>query len=283
MLGSLYFSEVKGYLPCDLCWYQRILMYPLSLILAVGLLRQDGNLPFLVLPLSILGQGVATYHYLLEKTTLFGAPAACRSGVPCTVAWINWFGFVTIPFLSMTAFFLVTILCLVALTAGEPDETEDRPAPWRQVGGVIAIVIAGFFLLYQWEDTTAETLTLTELPAGPMQAIPIESPALAVAPESPLASGATSDLVEGERLYQQSCAICHGADAHGLPNLGVSLVDSEIVNGGSDAVVVAIIRDGVTIDDPRNTSGAVMPPSGGRPDLSDDQLLSILHYVRGLE
>src|SRR5690554_2379663 len=83
MSGSLYFSEVLGYLPCDLCWYQRILMYPLTVILTVGLLRQDGNLPYYVLPLSIIGQGVSTYHYLLQKTTIFGAPTVCRSGIPC--------------------------------------------------------------------------------------------------------------------------------------------------------------------------------------------------------
>ena len=68
LLGSLYFSEVKGFLPCDLCWIQRILMYPLSVILTVGLLRRDENLPLLVLPLSTLGVFVALYHYLLEKT-----------------------------------------------------------------------------------------------------------------------------------------------------------------------------------------------------------------------
>ena len=76
MLGSLYFSEVKGYVPCPLCWYQRILMYPLAGLIAFGLLRLDTNLPYLVLPFSILGMCVSTYHYLLEKTELFDATAA---------------------------------------------------------------------------------------------------------------------------------------------------------------------------------------------------------------
>src|SRR5690349_8017587 len=96
MLGSLYFSEVAHFVPCVLCWYQRILMYPLTLLLAIGLMRKDENLPLLVLPFSVLGLGVATYHYLLEKTDLFDATATCQAGAPCTTAWINWFGFVTI-------------------------------------------------------------------------------------------------------------------------------------------------------------------------------------------
>ncbi|MCB0114877.1 MAG: disulfide bond formation protein B, partial [Caldilineaceae bacterium] len=65
MSGSLYFSEVRHYVPCALCWYQRILMYPLALLLIVGLLRRDRHLAYLVLPFSLIGQGVSTYHYLI--------------------------------------------------------------------------------------------------------------------------------------------------------------------------------------------------------------------------
>ncbi len=64
--GSLYFSEIAHLPPCVLCWYQRILMYPLVLIIAVGILRKDKSLPFYVLPLSILGGGIAFYQYLLQ-------------------------------------------------------------------------------------------------------------------------------------------------------------------------------------------------------------------------
>ena len=103
MCGSLYFSEVAGYVPCLLCWYQRILMYPLAGLIAIGLLRRDWNLPYYVLPFSLLGIGVSSYHYLLEKTDIFDGAAVCRSGVSCTTQWINWFGFVTIPFLALVA------------------------------------------------------------------------------------------------------------------------------------------------------------------------------------
>jgi disulfide bond formation protein DsbB len=282
MLGSLYFSEVRGYLPCDLCWYQRILMYPLTVILAIGLLRQDGNLPYLVLPFTIIGQGVSTYHYLLEKTTIFGAPTVCRSGVPCTVAWINWLGFITIPFLAMTAFFLITIMCLIALTAGEPDELENRPSPWWQVGGLIAAVFLAFVLLYQWDGGKVQALTLTQLPGSAMQSVPAAAPASQeVAAEGDPEEFDAEALDEGRQLFLASCAVCHGQDAQGMPGLGKSLVASDVIHG-SDADALALIRAGVAPDDPRNTTGVIMPPSGGRPDLSDDQLLAIIHYVRSL-
>src|SRR5215216_2101426 len=129
MLGSLYFSEVAGYVPCILCWYQRILMYPLTLILAVGLLRKDANLPFFVLPFSVLGLCVASYHYLLEKTDIFDAMATCQASAPCTTAWINWFGFITIPFLSLIGFLTITLMTVIALHAGEPMDEEDTFIP----------------------------------------------------------------------------------------------------------------------------------------------------------
>jgi disulfide bond formation protein DsbB len=282
MLGSLYFSQVKGYLPCDLCWYQRILMYPLAVIIPVGLLRRDSNLPYFVLPLSLFGQAIATYHYLLEKTDLFPTPATCQTSVPCTVVWINWFGFITIPFLSMTAFFIITIMSLLALTAGEPQEEVDARTPWWQVGGSIAAVVAGFVLLYGWDTASASSLTLTELPGGGQTLITTTPGPTNEATQSaaqPSGDAPAAALAQGQQLYQGSCAVCHGPDAHGLPNLGPSLTESSVVHG-SDAEAMALIRNGVALDDPRNTTGLVMPPSGGRPDLTDEQLLAILGWLR---
>ncbi len=109
-LGSLYFSEVLGFIPCSLCWYQRILMYPLSVILLIGLIRKDSGLFFYVLPFSILGIVVSTYHYLLQKTNIFTSSAVCDTGIPCTTTWINLFGFVTIPFMALTAFLIISVM-----------------------------------------------------------------------------------------------------------------------------------------------------------------------------
>lgn len=109
--GSLFFSEVLGWRPCVLCWYQRILMYPLAIVLAIGIFRRDRALHLYVLPFSIAGIGVSLYHYLLIKTDWF-SPPACAVDVPCTVDYLNWFGFITIPFLALTAFLIITCMLL---------------------------------------------------------------------------------------------------------------------------------------------------------------------------
>jgi disulfide bond formation protein DsbB len=118
--GSLYFSLGLGWIPCDLCWYQRILMYPLMIIIAVNILRNDKGFEAYVLPFSILGIVMSGYHYLLQKTDWFTAPV-CISGIPCSGDYLNWFGVITIPLLALTAFVIITIMALVS-GMGEDDE-----------------------------------------------------------------------------------------------------------------------------------------------------------------
>jgi disulfide bond formation protein DsbB len=282
-LGSLYFSEVRHYLPCNLCWYQRILMYPLVIVLAVGLLRQDSNLPYYVLPLSLFGQGIATYHYLLEKTNIFSAPTACQAGIPCTTPWINWMGFITIPFLAMTAFFLITVMCLIAMTAGEPSSEEFSSPPWFQVASVIVIVAVAFVLIYQFDPLRADTLSLTIPAMGEMSPVAATiAPSVAITMSQTGAGPASGTEAEalGAQLYSQVCAVCHGPSAQGIPNLGTSLVESPIIQEQSEAEALAFVRAGRPADDPANTTGVVMPPSGGRPDLSDNDILAIIAHLR---
>ena len=111
LLGSLYFSDIAGFVPCTLCWYQRILMYPLSLIILVGIIKQDEYLADYVLPLSLIGICVSTYHYLVQLG-LFAHPAACSVGIPCNLRYVNYFGFVTIPLMALTAFVLITVMMI---------------------------------------------------------------------------------------------------------------------------------------------------------------------------
>ncbi len=111
--GSLFFSEVMLYPPCILCWYQRICMYPMVLILLAGLFPVDKNVVRFALPLSITGIVIATYHNLLYYEVLPESMAPCREGVSCTTAQIEWLGFITIPFLSLFAFIIITSLLLV--------------------------------------------------------------------------------------------------------------------------------------------------------------------------
>lgn len=112
-LGSLYFSEIKHFTPCTLCWYQRILMYPLVLIIAVGILRKDKKIYQYVLPLSTLGTLIALYHNLLQNKILPESVAPCTLGASCTVRYSGYFGFLTIPLMSLIAFTIITICMLI--------------------------------------------------------------------------------------------------------------------------------------------------------------------------
>lgn len=108
-LGSLYFSEIRGFIPCELCWFQRILMYPLTIILGIAAYRGDTGVKLYVLPMTILGGSISLYHYMLQKIPGFAPLKPCLSGVPCDMQYINWLGFITIPFLALIAFILITI------------------------------------------------------------------------------------------------------------------------------------------------------------------------------
>ncbi|WP_168119658.1 disulfide oxidoreductase [Paenibacillus sp. HB172176] len=113
-LGSLYFSEIKGYIPCELCWMQRILMYPLSIILGIAAFYDELSIRKYVLPLSIIGMIVSTFHYMEQKVPGFAELKPCKQGVPCSGEYINVFGFITIPFLALIGFIVITIFLSIA-------------------------------------------------------------------------------------------------------------------------------------------------------------------------
>ncbi|MFD1848928.1 disulfide oxidoreductase [Oceanobacillus bengalensis] len=112
-LGSLYFSEIRGFIPCELCWYQRILMYPLALMLGIASFNSDSTVKKYVLPMAVIGWFISLFHYMQQKIPGFAAIKPCTSGVPCNMQYINWFGFITIPFLALTAFTLIIIFMLL--------------------------------------------------------------------------------------------------------------------------------------------------------------------------
>lgn len=114
-LGSLYFSEILHWTPCVLCWYQRILMYPLVLLLTVAIIRKDKGVPYYVLPMTIPGFFIALYHYLLQRGVISEAYAPCQAGVSCAAKVVPWFGFITIPFLAMTAFAIISTLMYISM------------------------------------------------------------------------------------------------------------------------------------------------------------------------
>ncbi|SOC39458.1 disulfide oxidoreductase [Salinicoccus kekensis] len=106
-LGSLYFSEIRLYLPCEMCWYQRIIMYPIVLISFIGLIRNDMNSRIYLRAFSGIGILTSAYHYSLQKFSFIADSQPACTGVDCTVQYINWFGFITIPFLALIAFILI--------------------------------------------------------------------------------------------------------------------------------------------------------------------------------
>ena len=111
-VGSLFFSEVMNLPPCVLCWYQRIAMYPLVLIIGVGIVLRDKRLKSYALPISLIGLAISIYHNALYYGLIPESITPCTEGVSCTSRQIEWLGFITIPLLALTAFVGVS-LCLL--------------------------------------------------------------------------------------------------------------------------------------------------------------------------
>lgn len=107
-LGSLFFSEIWHWEPCRLCWYQRIFMYPIPLLAIVGIIKQDEYLPNYVLPLSLIGLCFSVYHVLIQNQIIIQAQGC--TGVSCSLKYLNFFGFISIPVLAGTAFLIISII-----------------------------------------------------------------------------------------------------------------------------------------------------------------------------
>jgi len=103
-LGSLFFSYVMGFAPCVLCWYQRIFLFPLVILLALGLFPLDKSVVKYALPLAAAGWLTAVYHNLLYAGIIPESIQPCSRGVSCTEEYIKLFGFVSIPLLSLLSF-----------------------------------------------------------------------------------------------------------------------------------------------------------------------------------
>jgi disulfide bond formation protein DsbB len=113
MFGSLYFSEIREFVPCTLCWYQRILMYPFVIILGLAVIRKDYNITFYTMILSGFGACISIYHYSNQKlASIFESSASCGP-VPCTGEYINWLSFITIPFMALVGFIIIFTCSLI--------------------------------------------------------------------------------------------------------------------------------------------------------------------------
>jgi len=116
-LTSVFFGEVMKLPPCTLCWYQRICLFPLTVLIAAGIVLRDKNLASYTLPLVVVGLGLALYHNLIYYGVVSETLSPCTQGVPCTSRQIEWLGFITIPLMALLAF-LSILVCLLAHRSG---------------------------------------------------------------------------------------------------------------------------------------------------------------------
>ncbi len=125
MVGSLYFSEVAEYVPCKLCWYQRIAMYSLAVVLLVAAVKRDHGVTIYALPLAVIGAGISTYHYLLEWFPSIETDV-CSVEVPCTTIWFREFGFATLSFMALSGFLLIIALMVALQTRKEQSHEQSE-------------------------------------------------------------------------------------------------------------------------------------------------------------
>jgi disulfide bond formation protein DsbB len=116
-LGSLYLSEVAKFPPCILCWYQRIAMYPLVVVLGVAALRRDRSVAWYGVPLAVVGLGISIYHYLVERFP-DSVSFSCSADVPCSTVWVWKFHFLSIPAMAGIGFAAIISLLLLGASSG---------------------------------------------------------------------------------------------------------------------------------------------------------------------
>lgn len=109
MVGSLIFSEVIHFEPCRYCWFQRIAMYPLAVILLVGAIRREFQVKYYALPLALIGLAISAYHYLIQTFPSIEGGGSCGA-VPCTAKYVDIFGFISIPFMAGCGFIVISVL-----------------------------------------------------------------------------------------------------------------------------------------------------------------------------
>ena len=132
--GSLYYSEVKGLLPCELCWFQRICMYPLFAILLVGVLRKDRGALWYAAPFVAIGAPLALYHWLVERVPAFTDSTSCSVLQSCNIPYFEELGYVTLAFMDLSAFLLIGALLVTARASDRPDQEETQRSPGRTAG-----------------------------------------------------------------------------------------------------------------------------------------------------
>jgi disulfide bond formation protein DsbB len=125
-LGSLYMSEVANYVPCTLCWYQRIAVYPLAIMLIIAAIRRDVSVRWYAIPIAVVGLVISVYHYFVEWFPQIERNI-CSLTLPCSNVWFREFGFISLPLMAASAFvFAIAVLLTtstLSVATGQGDRT----------------------------------------------------------------------------------------------------------------------------------------------------------------
>ncbi len=264
--GSLYLSEVIGWIPCTWCWYQRIAMYPAAVLMTAGIARRDRSVLFYTLLLAIPGALASLWHIGIQKVPAITLNYVCKGSVPCSTDSLWQLGifpqWVTIPMLALTAFVLIIGAAVVALIQTRravplvsDDVVEGLPpvvfALTIAVGIGLLFGISGAVVVARDRPSATEVLNATPTPV--------------LAPSS----------TDGAQLFAVYCAGCHVAQGGGLKNLRADFVVPR-----SEAELVEFIKAGRAATVVGNFSGQEMPKRGGQVFLSEQQLVALAQYVK---
>ncbi|MCC6639302.1 disulfide bond formation protein B [Candidatus Falkowbacteria bacterium] len=114
MFGSLYFSDVAGYNPCKLCWYQRILMYPIVILAITGLVKKSREVLDYIFPLAALGAPLALYHYLMQRGVVAASDCAVVGySESCSSTFFMEYGYIAIPMMALSVFALQLVVMAI--------------------------------------------------------------------------------------------------------------------------------------------------------------------------
>jgi disulfide bond formation protein DsbB len=125
MVGSLYYSKVQEFVPCELCWYQRICIYPFAVILGIAAWRRDATIRVYAVPVFAIGMVIAGYHTWIQAFPPSNGTSFCTVEAPCTTRYVWEFGFVSLPFMALSAFVVMTALLLVARPASRDSAIQE--------------------------------------------------------------------------------------------------------------------------------------------------------------
>ena len=139
-LGSLYYSEHAGFTPCTLCWYQRIVMYPLVVVLGVAWLRRDRRGWMTAVPFVVIGAPLSLYHWLVERVPSFAEGSSCSLDAPCSAPWFEKLGYVTLAWMCMSSFLLIAALLACAAASERSGEPVDDSGPADRDGDLLTTV-----------------------------------------------------------------------------------------------------------------------------------------------